>query len=55
MTSVQSGTKMKWLDSEIKRSKVKVTDNIFRNCSYPVEAYWSTVRRRRPSSFKEVN
>ena len=32
-------------------SKVKVTDNSFRKCTFPAEVYQLTVLRRRPSSF----
>ena len=33
-TSLQLGTKMNWLDFEVKRSKVKFTHNIFRKCTF---------------------
>ena len=38
-----------WLDFEITSSKVKVTDNVFRKCTFPAETYRPTVRHRRTS------
>jgi len=46
-TMVQLGTKVTWLNFEVKRSEIKVT--AIPNVTFPAEAYWSTVRRRRPS------